>query len=67
MESISIVCPAGRLHDNSSQVHPIELKFCIQNCLINISVEFEDENDLSRIYRVIAKNVIISRAFLCEH
>jgi hypothetical protein len=49
LESVSMaVRPAGRLHDNSSQLHSIELKFCAQNCLINISVEFEDENTPSR-------------------
>ena len=53
LESVSMsvrpsVRPSGRLHDNSSQFHPIELKFCAQNCLINISVEFEDEKDPSR-------------------
>jgi hypothetical protein len=51
--------PAVRLHDNSSQLHPIELKFCTQNCLTNISVEFEDENDPARNGRVIEKIVII--------
>ena len=49
LESVSVSGrPAVRLHDNSSQLHSIELKFCTQNCLINISVEFEDENDRSR-------------------
>ena len=33
LESVSV---SGRLHDNSSQLHSIELKFCAQNCLINI-------------------------------
>ena len=61
------VRPSGRLHDNSSKAHPIVMKFCTQNCLINISVEFEDENDSSRNGWVIAKNDIISYAFLCEH
>jgi hypothetical protein len=42
------VRPAVRLHDNSSQLHPIALKMCAQNCLSNISVEFEDENDPAR-------------------
>jgi hypothetical protein len=59
--------PAGRLHDNSSKLHPIVMKFCTQNCLINISLEFEDENDSSRNCWVIAKNVFISCAFLCKH
>jgi hypothetical protein len=45
IESVSV---PGRLHDNSSKAHPIVMKFCTQNCLINISVEFEDGNDSSR-------------------
>jgi len=45
LESVSM---SVRLDDNSSQLHRIELKFCIQNCLINISVKFEDE--LNRLY-----------------
>ena len=61
------VRPAVRLHDNSSKAHPIVMKFCTQNCLINISVEFEDEKDWSRPSRVIAKNVIISYGFLCKN
>src|ERR1700722_9902710 len=60
LESVSVsVRPSVRIHDNSSKAHPIVMKFCTQNCLINISVEFEDENDWSRPSRVIAKNVII--------
>ena len=55
------MCPAVRLSDNSSQLHSIELKFCTQNCLINISVEFEDENDPSRNGWVIEKIVIIDQ------
>jgi hypothetical protein len=51
------VCPVGHVHDNSSQLHPIELKFCAQNRLINISVEFEDEKDPSRNGCVIEKTV----------
>ena len=42
------VRPSVRLHDNSSQLHSIELKFCAQNCLINILVELKDEKDPSR-------------------
>jgi hypothetical protein len=62
LESVSMaVRPAGRLHDNSSQLHSIELKFCAQNCLINISVEFEDENTPSRNGWVIEKIVIIDQ------
>ena len=53
------MCPAVRLHDNSSQLHPIKLKFCTQKCLSNISVEFEDEKDPSRNGWVIEKIVII--------
>jgi len=37
----------------------IVMKFCTQNCLSNISVEFEDENDPSRNGWVIEKIVII--------
>ena len=42
LESVSV---SGLLHDNSSQLHSIVLKFCAHNCLINISVEFEDKKD----------------------
>ena len=45
LESVSV---SGRLHDNSPKARPIVTKFSIQNGLINISVEFEDENDWSR-------------------
>ncbi len=55
------VRPAGRLHDNSSQLHSIELKLCAHNCLINISVEFEDENDLLRNGWVIEKIAIFGQ------
>ena len=55
------VRPAVRSHDNFRQCHPIELKFCTQNCLINISVEFEDENDPSRNDWAIEKIVIIDQ------
>ena len=58
LESVSM---SGRLHDNSSQLHSIELKFGTQNCLINISVEFEDEKDPSRNGWVIEKLVIIDQ------
>ena len=62
IESVSVSGrPSGRLHDNSSQLHPIELKLCTQNCLINISVEFEDENDPSRNDWAIEKIVIIDQ------
>ena len=53
--------PAVRLFDNSSQLHSIELKFCAQNCLINISVEFKDENDPSRNGWVIEKILIFDQ------
>jgi len=39
----------------------IDRKFCAQNCLINISVEFEDEKDPSRNGWVIEKIVIIDQ------
>ena len=55
------VRPAVRLFDNSSQLHSIELKFCAQNCLINVSVEFEDEKDPSRNGWVIEKIVIFDQ------
>jgi hypothetical protein len=58
LESVSM---SVRLHDNSSQLHSIELKFCTQNCLINISVEFEGENDPSRNDWAIKKVVIIDQ------
>jgi hypothetical protein len=51
--------PSGRLHDNSWKTNPIDVKFCTQYYLIKISVEFEDEQNLLRIYWVIAKNFII--------
>ena len=55
------VRPSVRLFDKSSKLHPIELKFCAQNCLINISVEFEDEKDPSRNGWVIEKIVIFDQ------
>jgi hypothetical protein len=62
LKSVSVsVRPSVRLSDNSSQLHPIELKFCVQNYLINISVEFEDENDPSRNGWVIEKIVIFDQ------
>ena len=56
LKSVSV---SLRLHDNSELTYWIEAKLCIQNSLINISVEFEDENDQSRKDRVIAGMVII--------
>ena len=62
LESVSVSGrPAVRLHDNFWKAHPIGLKFCTQNCLINISVEFEDENDPSRNDWAIEKIVIIDQ------
>ena len=58
LESVSV---SGRLHDRSSQLHAIELKFCAQNFLINISAEFEDEKDPSRNGWVIEKIVIFDQ------
>ena len=55
---------SGRLHDNLWKSHPIVMKFSIELYLINISPEFEDENDSSRNDWVIAKNVIISAYFM---
>ncbi len=60
LESVSMsVRPAGRLRDNSWKTNPINVKFCTQYYLIKISVEFEDDQNSSRIYWVIVKNVII--------
>ncbi len=53
------VCPAVRLHDKASRANPIVMKFCAQNRLIDISVEFKDENDWSTPSWFIAENVII--------
>ena len=58
LESVTV---SGRLHDNSLQIHSIELKFCAPNCLINISVEFEDEMDPARNGWVIEKIVIVDQ------
>jgi hypothetical protein len=41
--------------------------FSTQNCLINISVEFKDDNDSPKICRVIAKSLIIFYPFLYKH
>ena len=43
------------------------LKFCTQHYLIHTSVEFEDENNSSRIYWVTARNIIIFYSFLCKY
>jgi hypothetical protein len=51
--------PSGRLHDNFRTDDPIVTKFSTQMYLIKVSVEFEDEQNSSRIYWVITKNVII--------
>jgi hypothetical protein len=58
IESVSV---AGRLHDNASQLHSIQVRFRAQKYLMNISVEFEDENDPSRNGWVIEKIVIIDQ------
>ncbi len=66
LESVS-VRPSSRLHDNSWKPNPIVMKFCTQNYLINISVEFEDENNSSRICWVTVENVIIFYSFLWKY
>jgi hypothetical protein len=43
------------------------MKFCTQIYLINISLEFEDENNSSRIYWVTARNIIIFYSLLCNY
>jgi hypothetical protein len=53
------VRPSGRLNDNFWKANPIVMKFCTQHYLNNISLEFEDENNSSRIYWVTARNIII--------
>jgi hypothetical protein len=35
------VCPAVRLHDNSSKAHPIVMKFCTQNCHDEQAIKYE--------------------------
>jgi len=42
------VSMSGRLHDNVWKAHPIVMEFSTELYLINISAEFEDENDSSR-------------------
>jgi hypothetical protein len=60
LKSVSVsVRAAGRLHDYSWKAHSIVMKFSTQLYLINISLEFEDENNLSRIYWVTPRNIII--------
>ena len=61
------MCPAVRLSDNFSKAHPIVMKFSTQHYLINISVEFEDESNLTRIYRVSASNILIFYRILCKY
>ncbi len=43
------------------------MKFCTQHYLNNISLEFEDENNSSRIYWVIARNIIIFYSLLYKY
>ncbi len=51
LESVSVSGrPAVRLHDNFWRNKPIVMKFSTQYYPMNISVEFEDEHDSSRIY-----------------
>ena len=54
IESVSVagrpaVRPSGRLHDNFRKETPIDLKFSAEFSRINISVEFEDGPDPSKI------------------
>ncbi len=51
--------PSVRLHDYSWKAHSIVMKFSTQLYLINISLEFEDENNSSRICWVTPRNIII--------
>ncbi len=68
LELVSMsVRPAGRLHDNFWKAHPIAMKFSTQHYLIKISVEFEDQNNSSRIYWVTARNIIIFCSLLCKY
>ena len=53
--------PSVRLHDNFRKKSQIVVKFSAQFSLINISVEFEDENDPSRNSWAIEKIVIIDQ------
>ena len=57
---IGHVCPSVRLHDNFWKESPIEMKFSLNNIL----VEFEDENDRSRNGSVIEKILIIDQIIL---
>ncbi len=61
------VRPAGRLHDNFWKANPIVVKFFTQHYLKNISLEFEDENNSSRIYWVTGRNIIIFYSLLCKY
>jgi len=50
IESVSVAGrPSGRLHDNFRKETPIDLKFSAEFSRINISVEFEDGSDPSKI------------------
>ena len=58
--------PAGRLHDNFWKNSPIVMKFSTQHYLINISLEFEDGHDSSRIYWFSAGTTVIFPIILME-
>ena len=62
--TIESVCvsgrPSGREHDNCWEYQPIVMKFSVQNPLMNISVEFVDEDHRTSGSRVIAKILIFT-------
>ena len=60
IESVSV---SGRLHHNSLKRDLVVIKFCTQNCIINIPIEFEDETDWARPSCVIVNRLIISKLF----
>ncbi len=55
---------AVRLQDNTSKAHRIVMKFRTQNCLINISVEFEDEKDPQEMAELSKKWPLLTRPSL---
>jgi len=64
LESVSVsVRPSVRLHDNFWKNSPIVMKFSTQHYPMNISVEFEDGHDSSRIYWFLAGTTVISYSF----